>query len=125
MLTSLLGTIGGILSINSYQKGCFANLPSTVDGVDVTYYFGPAFWCMLVGTILKPIDVILHLLIPVPEVGYFKHEEDYPDEAATMTAMTSVVVLEQPRDEGQHHRQDSTAEKGEGVALTVLHTDEP
>lgn len=77
MLTSLLGFAGGIVSLYSYQSGCYTNLPDTLaSGVEVTYHLGPAYYCMLVATLCKPIDFLINLVIPVPAQGYWKQPED-------------------------------------------------
>eukprot|EP00603_Paraphysomonas_imperforata_P011893 CAMPEP_0114468278 /NCGR_PEP_ID=MMETSP0104-20121206/10093_1 /TAXON_ID=37642 ORGANISM="Paraphysomonas imperforata, Strain PA2" /NCGR_SAMPLE_ID=MMETSP0104 /ASSEMBLY_ACC=CAM_ASM_000202 /LENGTH=235 /DNA_ID=CAMNT_0001641845 /DNA_START=121 /DNA_END=828 /DNA_ORIENTATION=+ len=76
MLTSLLGFVGGIISLYSYQSGCYTNLPSTINGYDVTYHLGPSYYCMLFATMFKPVDFLINLVIPVPAQGYWKQPEE-------------------------------------------------
>jgi hypothetical protein len=76
MLTSLLGCAGGIISLYSYQSGCYSNLPSIINGHDVSYHLGPAYYCMLVATLLKPCDFFINLVIPVPAQGYWRQPDD-------------------------------------------------
>ena len=76
MLTSLLGFVGGLVSLYSYSAGCYHNLPDSINGVDVEYRLGPAYFCMLVATLCKPVDFLINLLIPVPAQGYWKQPEE-------------------------------------------------
>lgn len=76
MLTSILGFVGGIYSLYSYQSGCYTNLPDTIAGYDVSYHLGPSYYCMLAATLCKPIDFLINLLIPVPVQGYWKQPEE-------------------------------------------------
>lgn len=83
MLTSILGFVGGVVSLYSYQSGCYDNLPSSINGMNVTYHLGPSFYCMLWATLFKPVDFLINLLIPVPARGYWKQSEE--EQALTST----------------------------------------
>jgi hypothetical protein len=61
IFTGIVGTISTLTALSSYADGCYNNLPSSVD-----LHLGPGFCCLLVATLLKPVDVVLHLLLPVP-----------------------------------------------------------
>ena len=65
ILTGILGTITNLIALSSYSAECYTNLPENYLGFEMTYHLGPAFNCMLVATILKPFDVLIHFFTPV------------------------------------------------------------
>jgi len=65
IFTGIIGTITNLIALSAYADMCFSNLPDSFMGVDMDYRLGPAFNCMLVATILKPIDVFIHIFTPV------------------------------------------------------------
>lgn len=75
IFTGILGLATGLISLATYGAGCRANLPRSItvdnDGSDVevalSYAYGPSFWCLLVATCCKLIDVICHLLVVTPK----------------------------------------------------------
>lgn len=89
IFTGILGTITNLTALSSYSAECYTNLPEEYFGLQMTYHLGPAFNCMLVATILKPIDVLIHLLTPVvpPE-----NEEEKDGTASTGTGMNEALV---------------------------------
>jgi len=60
VLTGCLGFLLTLSSLATYADGCHNNLP---DG----YEFGPGFVCILIATLLKPLDVLFHAILPVPK----------------------------------------------------------
>jgi hypothetical protein len=85
IFTGILGAITNLVALAAYADMCYANLPDSFMGIDMEYSLGPAFNCMLAATILKPVDVFIHLFTPV--VPY----ED-PDTAGTGTNMKEALV---------------------------------
>jgi hypothetical protein len=68
MLTGLVGFISNLSSLSAYANSCYSNLPSTDSaGDDIVFRLGPGFICILIATMLKPIDFFIHLLTPVAE----------------------------------------------------------
>lgn len=66
MLTASLGMFGTLYSLSSYVQSCNNELPDeTGSGNDIDWKLGPGFNCLLVATLLKPIDFIAHLIVPV------------------------------------------------------------
>lgn len=66
VVTGIIGTLSSLSSLSLYADGCLNNLPtSDVSGNSITYTFGPGFACLLLATLLKPIDVIVHFVTPV------------------------------------------------------------
>lgn len=54
-----------IVSLASYSNGCYPNLPETFFGRDVSYEVGPGFVCLLAACMLKPVDILINILMPV------------------------------------------------------------
>lgn len=65
IITGLISFFTTIVALASYANGCYRNLPDQIFGEDVTYEFGPGFVCLLVACLLKPIDIIVNILMPV------------------------------------------------------------
>ena len=66
MLTAVAGFFGTLYSLSSYVQACSEELPDkTGYGDDIDWAMGPGFNCLLVATIIKPIDFIAHLIVPV------------------------------------------------------------
>ena len=86
LLTGIIGTITNLIALSSYADLCYTNLPESYNGVDMDYRLGPAFNCLLVATILKPIDVIIHLLTPVV------HPDGDPNTASSGTGVKDPLV---------------------------------
>lgn len=71
VVTGILGTLSSLSSLSAYADGCIHNLPTyDATGASISYHFGPGFACLLLATLLKPIDVFVHLVTPVV------HDED-------------------------------------------------
>ena len=66
VVTGIIGTLSTLSSLSLYANGCLNNLPTT-DGLgnSIDYTYGPGFACLLLATLLKPIDVFVHLVTPV------------------------------------------------------------
>ena len=68
MLTGFVGFISNLSSLSAYANSCFSNLPSQDPlGDDIVFRLGPGFVCILIATMLKPIDFFVHLLTPVAD----------------------------------------------------------
>jgi hypothetical protein len=66
MLTAVAGFFGTLFSLSSYVQGCSKELPDRSDGGDsIDWVMGPGFICLLIATIIKPIDFFAHLIVPV------------------------------------------------------------
>jgi hypothetical protein len=66
MLTAFIGFVTNLSSLSTYANSCYRNLPSDDPfGDPITFYLGPGFVCILIATMLKPIDFFVHLLTPV------------------------------------------------------------
>jgi len=63
-----------LASLSQYATDCQEELPSRVDiseiGVEdsrITWEYGPSFVLLALASIFKLVDVVCHLLVPVPE----------------------------------------------------------
>lgn len=65
LFTGIMGTITTLIALSSYSDGCFKNLPDSDSSGDVEWKLGPGFSLLLVATLLKPVNVIIHMLMPV------------------------------------------------------------
>lgn len=66
MLTAILGCVGTLFALSSYLNDCNRELPErTGAGVSIDWGVGPGFVCLLVATIIKPIDFFAHMIVPV------------------------------------------------------------
>lgn len=65
IFTNVLGFITTIAALAEYQSACFNDLPSKINGEDVNYSAGPAFYCMVLATLLKVVDLVIHIIVPV------------------------------------------------------------
>ena len=66
IITGFIGTATTLVALSVYADVCGRELPDKILTRDISYEIGPGFVCLLVATILKPIDVIVNLLTPVP-----------------------------------------------------------
>jgi hypothetical protein len=65
LVTGVIGTLTTLIALSAYSKVCGYHLPDEIGGQSIDYEIGPGFVCLLVATLLKPIDVIVNLLMPV------------------------------------------------------------
>lgn len=76
IFTGILGFTTTLFALLIYAEGCYINLPSEINSIKYSWRLGPAFYCVLVATLLKPIDALINLLVPVPQVGYWDPDRD-------------------------------------------------
>jgi hypothetical protein len=67
IITGIISTISMLIALSEYSTLCYKNLPTKgPEGDTITYSLGPAFICLLIPQIIKPIEVIINFLTPVP-----------------------------------------------------------
>ena len=69
IITGFIGTLSTLVALSLYADVCGRQLPDTIFNKDIDYDIGPGFVCLLVATLLKPIDVVINVLMPVPARG--------------------------------------------------------
>lgn len=75
VLTSLLGAITSLITLDSFTTGCYDKFPNTYNGTDISYYYGPSFFCLLFATIFKFFDCFFNAILPVPAKGGWGEDE--------------------------------------------------
>lgn len=64
--TGMLGTITTLAAISAFADGCYNSLPDEMYGGTVDWSFGPSFVLLLIATLMKPLDALMHGLLPSP-----------------------------------------------------------
>ena len=66
MLTAVLGFVTTLQSLSIFVDDCSRHLPeSTASGDHIDWAMGPGFGCLLLATLIKPIDFLAHFIVPV------------------------------------------------------------
>lgn len=67
LITGVVGTLTTLSALSVYADVCGRQLPDDIFLYsDIDYEIGPGYICLLIATLLKPVDVIINLLTPVP-----------------------------------------------------------
>ena len=66
-----MGLITTLSSLNSFRSMCFDHIQYSYDIYSVSTQLGPAYYLLLVATYFKVVDILCHLIVPVPAKGYF------------------------------------------------------
>ncbi|GAB5354219.1 hypothetical protein AAMO2058_000101100 [Amorphochlora amoebiformis] len=68
MITGALRFFNTFYSISTWVNECNRNLPSfNAMGGKINYTAGPGLVCLITATLLIAVDVMLHILVPVPD----------------------------------------------------------
>ena len=67
----MVGLLTTLSSLNEYASGCIGAVRPYVGSATMEKHYGPAFICLLLATLLKVVDLFAHVLVPVPEKGYW------------------------------------------------------
>ena len=65
IFTGILGCVSTMAALSAYAEGCNKHLPGYIDGHSAAYHYGPGFICLVIATLLKAYDVMVHILMPV------------------------------------------------------------
>jgi len=74
IVTGIIGFLSTMVALAGYSSNCYSKIDSSYDTTDVDKQLGPAFFLLLIATLLKLVDVIAHSLVPTPKEGYFGSE---------------------------------------------------
>mmetsp|Transcript_3339 Transcript_3339/g.3306 ORF Transcript_3339/g.3306 Transcript_3339/m.3306 type:complete len:245 (+) Transcript_3339:42-776(+) len=67
ILTGLFSTFTMLAALSEYSNLCYKNLPTEgPNGEEIVYKLGPGFVCLLIPQIIKPFEVLINILTPVP-----------------------------------------------------------
>jgi len=67
--TSLFGCFSALMSLRSFGFSCWKTFPDASVGTDMPLLrmgAGPAFWCLVVASVLKLVDALAHFVVPTP-----------------------------------------------------------
>ena len=78
-MTGIFGLVSTLAPLHAFATACVTQLQPCAGYVHISTQYGPAFYLLTVATLLKVVDVIAHIIVPVPEKGYW---EPAPAEAA-------------------------------------------
>lgn len=59
--TGIYSFFSTLMSMNVFRKDCWLNLPKQFN-----FHFGPGFILLFIATVLKIVDVLCHVMVPVP-----------------------------------------------------------
>lgn len=80
-VTATFSFLSSMMSMVKYAQACRKEMPESiavgVDEIKMTWKMGPGFLCVLLGTVIKVIDILIHCLVPTPP-GRWKKIEPYP-----------------------------------------------
>lgn len=66
MFVPFIGLISCIVALTNFLDGCYYHLPQADDlDADIDWIIGPGAVCLLISLVLKPIDIIMHMVLPV------------------------------------------------------------
>ncbi len=72
----VLSMITSLIALENFTDQCYYYLPYKDSfSADITWVIGPGAMCLIIAVVLKPIDIILHILVPV-----VKGEDEQPDD---------------------------------------------
>ena len=77
-MAGLIGMATTLTALNGFTVICMTDLQPKVEFITLHKEYGPAFLCLAVATILKAVDVGVHLLVPVPDEGYWSPNKSEP-----------------------------------------------
>jgi hypothetical protein len=66
-----MGVVTTLMTLSSYLRFCYTNMPREIGGNTVEYTLGISFWCTLLATFLKLWDFIFNMIVPVPRHGFW------------------------------------------------------
>jgi hypothetical protein len=74
-VTGIVGFLSTMVALAGYSSNCYNMIDSSYGATDIDKQLGPAFFLLLIATLLKLVDVIAHSLVPTPKEGYFSFED--------------------------------------------------
>jgi len=81
IVTGVMGLLGTMVALVGYSSNCFNKIDSSYGFTNVDKNLGPAFYLLLIATLLKVVDIAAHSLVPTPKEGYFGYESAIPEKS--------------------------------------------
>ena len=76
IVTGIFGLVSTLAPLHAFATACVTDLQPSVSYVTMQTQLGTAFYLLTAATMLKVVDVIAHLIVPVPEKGYWEPGND-------------------------------------------------
>lgn len=75
-MTGIIGFLSTMVALAGYSSNCYNKIDSSYYGtIEVDKHLGPAFFLLLIATMLKWVDIIAHSIVPTPKEGYFGSDD--------------------------------------------------
>ena len=75
-----MGLASTLSSLSSFRVSCYDQIQNSYGIYSVNNQLGPAYYLVLVATYFKVVDILAHLIVPVPVQGYFGSPMDDGEE---------------------------------------------
>mmetsp|Transcript_1257 Transcript_1257/g.2907 ORF Transcript_1257/g.2907 Transcript_1257/m.2907 type:complete len:345 (+) Transcript_1257:123-1157(+) len=89
IVTSLWGLFSNLMSLSRFSRSCWRSFPTTLESYALVWKPSPAFLCLLIGSAMKLVDVLSHLVVPTPLVRRSKPPKEVKDVVEYMMLATS------------------------------------
>lgn len=66
-----MGLASTLSSLSSFRSSCYDQIQNSYGIYSVSNQLGPAYYLVLVATYFKVVDILAHVIVPVPTHGYF------------------------------------------------------
>jgi hypothetical protein len=71
IVTGIVGLVSTLSSLSSFRASCYDQIQNSYDIYSVSNQLGLAYYLVLVATYFKVVDILSHVIVPVPARGYF------------------------------------------------------
>eukprot|EP00419_Tripos_fusus_P014516 CAMPEP_0172755990 /NCGR_PEP_ID=MMETSP1074-20121228/160910_1 /TAXON_ID=2916 /ORGANISM="Ceratium fusus, Strain PA161109" /LENGTH=277 /DNA_ID=CAMNT_0013589175 /DNA_START=195 /DNA_END=1028 /DNA_ORIENTATION=- len=113
VVSNLFSLFSSMVSLLSFRSYCMGELPETLLGnVNMKWHMGPGFQLVMLGTLVKLVDIACHCFVPTP-----KQRWKAPGEVRDTAAYLSLAPAEREQDTPT----DSPKEQEEGSSSNVKH----
>jgi hypothetical protein len=65
IITTFVSMMSTLITLSTFADLCYRNLSEEYGGIKMTYTWGPGMVCILLATVLKIIDIVIHCVVPV------------------------------------------------------------
>jgi len=65
IITTFMSMLSTLVTLSTFADLCYRNLSDEYNGVKMTYTWGPGMICVLLATMVKVIDIVIHCAVPV------------------------------------------------------------
>lgn len=82
-LIPIIGVITGISALLTFDNSCYKNIPHSIGNASINPSRGVGYHFEMVITIVGILDILGHMLVPLPKEGDDNYREPYSTEKAT------------------------------------------